>query len=222
MIKAVFFDLDETLIDASLCHSEASRMAFKKFDINYDEAKEKTQNCDFCGMRIIDIIAARLKALKIPEQQAPLKKIAAERERIFLKLVTQKAKLLPGARQALVKAKVGTETVAVVSSGTRKYIKLALKQFKLEKYVDFIVGSKDVKRGKPFPDCYQQAYQQLRPKQNIKKNEVLVVEDSANGVKAAKTAGLKILLVSLIKQRLDIKPDWQLVSLEKFDMALFN
>src|SRR5438093_1172571 len=41
MLSGVFFDLDETLIDAGGCHREASRRAFGAFGMDWDEALGK-------------------------------------------------------------------------------------------------------------------------------------------------------------------------------------
>ena len=42
MLKGVFFDLDETLIDADGCHREASHRAFAEFGMDWDEAFRRT------------------------------------------------------------------------------------------------------------------------------------------------------------------------------------
>ena len=42
MLTGVFFDLDETLIDAAGCHREASCGAFAAFGMDWDEALRRT------------------------------------------------------------------------------------------------------------------------------------------------------------------------------------
>jgi len=220
MIKAVFFDLDETLVDAMSCHLLASHKAFAFFDLDYDQAKQNTPEFNSMGRRINDILEVRRNALNIDEKTLPLKKLCQVREDIFLKCISQKVKLFPGARQAIIHAKKYTDIVAITSSGTRKYINLCLKKFNLKLYIDFIVGEQDVKRGKPFPDIYLKAFNLLPKKLNIKKPETLVVEDSINGVKAAQAAKLKVLFVPSKYTTGTIKADYQLSSLKKFNLIL--
>ena len=54
MLSAVFFDLDETLIDADGCHREASRRAFAAFGMDWDAALTRTG--PFFGRRMREIL----------------------------------------------------------------------------------------------------------------------------------------------------------------------
>jgi len=218
MIRAVFFDLDDTLIDAMQCHLEANAKTFRKFEISYSEIKKKIEGKDYLGMRLIEILKDMRDAVGVTEKVLPLKTLVSSREKIFLKLVNQKATLYPGARHALTNAQENGATIAVVSSGTQAFIACALKKFNLDRYVDFVVGEEDVKRGKPFPDVYEKAYRLLPKDLNISKQDCLVVEDSANGIKSAKTAGLKTVFVPSKWNSKKVRADWRLKSLKDFNL----
>lgn len=82
---------------------------------------------------------------------------------------------MPGAIDAVKLSKQKGRIVAIISSGTRKYINLALEIFDLKQYVDYIVGGEDVERGKPYPDVYQKAYSFL-PDKSIKKQNALLLK----------------------------------------------
>lgn len=216
MFKAVFFDLDETLIEAIYCHSEANKRVFKKFNIDYEEMKNKTKSIDFLGMRIVDILKKRRDVMGVKEEQLPIRKLAAEREKIFLNLVKKKATLLPGAKEALTYVKSKNKVLGVSSSGTRKYITIVLKKFNLLKFVDFIVGGEDVVKGKPNPECYLKSYSLASKIIPLKKEECLVVEDSPNGIIAAKKAGLRVCCVPFFKRNLQTEVDYQIKNLNEF------
>lgn len=218
MIKAVFFDLDETLVDVYSCHSFAFKQAFDLFNLDYQQAKKLSSNYESLGRRINEILSVRKKALNISEQTLPLNELATVREKYFLNCIKKKAKLFPGARQAVTQAKELTQAVAIVSSGTHKFINLCLTQFKLKSYIDYIVGEQDVTRGKPYPDAYLKAFNLLPQNLKINKSECLVVEDSVNGVKAAQAAGLKVVFVPSKYTKGTIKADWQLSSLTQFNL----
>lgn len=218
LFRAVFFDLDDTLVDALECHRRASREAFTKFGLDYEKAEELTKDIAVLGRRVVDILKMCKEALGCKETDLPLLKLVNKREKIFFRLLRKNARVYPGAEAALKQAKEKCEVAAVVSSGTRKYIRIALKRFRLEKYVDYIVGAEDVKRGKPEQDCYLKAFSLLPQNLGIKKKECLVVEDSLNGVQAGKAAGFRVLWVPSKYGKGKIEADWEVGSLEEFDL----
>ena len=79
--------------------------------------------------------------------------------------------------------------LCVASSSPKDNIKLVLKRHNLEMYFDFIVSGEEVTNGKPMPDIFLKAadHFQLSP------DNCFVIEDSSNGVTAAKAAGMKCI-----------------------------
>ncbi len=77
--------------------------------------------------------------------------------------------------------------VAVASSSTKEIINLILQKTELAHYFDFIVSGEDVKAGKPAPDIFLHTAKLL----GVNPGECIVIEDSENGIKAAKAAGMK-------------------------------
>jgi HAD superfamily hydrolase (TIGR01509 family) len=78
----------------------------------------------------------------------------------------------------------------VASSGTHERIEIALKTVGLyDRFAGRIFSSQDVKRGKPYPDLFLHAAEQMgaAPVASI------VVEDSPYGVEAAKAAGMTVI-----------------------------
>lgn len=59
----------------------------------------------------------------------------------------------------------------------------------LNEYFDVVLSSKDVKRGKPFPDVFLEICKAF----DVKSEETLVLEDSANGVQAALAGNLPVI-----------------------------
>ena len=66
------------------------------------------------------------------------------------------------------------------------------KKIKLNKYFDVILTKEDVKYKKPDPEVYLKIINELKIKD---KSKCLVIEDSLSGVKAAKNAGLKSIVI---------------------------
>ena len=84
MVRGVFFDLDETLIDADGCHREASRRAFAAFGMDWDEALRCTG--PFFGRRMREILQARRNALGVDELAAPVEELLVVRQEHYVNL----------------------------------------------------------------------------------------------------------------------------------------
>jgi beta-phosphoglucomutase len=82
--------------------------------------------------------------------------------------------------------------VAVVSGAARAEIEPVLAAAGLLQLVPTIVSSDDVARGKPDPEGYVRALEQL----GVGPAEAVVLEDTEAGVAAAKAAGLRCLAVA--------------------------
>lgn len=75
--------------------------------------------------------------------------------------------------------------LAIASSTSHKYINIVLDKFNLRKYFQVVVSS-DESRSKPEPDIFLLTANKL----GVKPEECVVIEDSDNGIKAAKRAGM--------------------------------
>lgn len=114
----------------------------------------------------------------------------AHYNQVAKKIYGEKAELMPHARETLSAiAELGVRQ-ALASSSYHAWIGYAMEQFDLADYFEKIVSAEDVDgAGKPAPDIYREAIRQL----NVNPDDVIVVEDSAVGVQAAKAAGLKVI-----------------------------
>jgi HAD superfamily hydrolase (TIGR01509 family) len=214
VLRGVFFDLDETLIDAGGCHREASRRAFAAFGMDWDEALRRTGS--FFGRRMREILAARRDALGVDESAAPLEELLARREKHYVDLFPAGVCLLPGARAALLSVRDRGAIAAIVSSSSRATIVLTVEHYGLSRLVGFVVGGDDVERGKPDPECYDVAFDRLQSLRSAAKRECLVVEDSSVGVTAARAAGLPVCLIPRYPLAESVTPDYTLGSLWEF------
>jgi HAD superfamily hydrolase (TIGR01509 family) len=81
--------------------------------------------------------------------------------------------------------------VALASSAHPAVIAAALEATGLTDVFSVMVSSDEVAHGKPAPDVYLEAARRL----DVYPQDCLVVEDSLNGVRAAKAAGMTVVLV---------------------------
>jgi HAD superfamily hydrolase (TIGR01509 family) len=110
--------------------------------------------------------------------------------------------LLPGVEAFIKQANDLGLPMAVASSSSAEWVIGHLERFRLRHYFKSVVTSEDVQHVKPEPDLYLLALQNL----GLSNVSVLAFEDSPNGIKAAKAAGLHCLAVpNLITREMDLQ-----------------
>ena len=100
------------------------------------------------------------------------------------------APIIDGA-PAQVRRIAATRPVAIASSSHREVIAAAMAALDLRDVLGAVVSSDEVPLGKPEPDVYLLAASRL----GVAPDRCLVVEDSLNGVRAGKAAGMTVALV---------------------------
>lgn len=113
----------------------------------------------------------------------------AEMEDRFVARV-EEVSLKPGALSLLNEAR-GRLPVGLASSSTRRLIDTILRRFDLAGHFIATVSGREVPRAKPFPDVYLRAAQLL----GVEPAACLALEDSRNGTRAARAAGMKVIAV---------------------------
>ena len=101
--------------------------------------------------------------------------------------------MLPGVMEYLQDAKRLGLKLAIASSSSHTWVDTHAKRLGIFEYFDKVICKDDVPAGrtKPNPDLFLLALDQLK----VQKNEAIVFEDSPNGVKAAKSAGIFVVAV---------------------------
>jgi len=86
--------------------------------------------------------------------------------------------------------------LAIASGAPIEFLETSIKMFSLEGIFDLIISGDQVLRGKPCPDILFYAFAKAQEKKpEIRMADCVVIEDSLNGVLAAKRAGMRCLLV---------------------------
>jgi HAD superfamily hydrolase (TIGR01509 family) len=92
---------------------------------------------------------------------------------------------MPGVEDLLDELHAANVPAAVATSGTRQYADHVLTRLDLKRRFRFVLTADDIQRGKPDPEVYLLAARRL----GIAPSRMLVLEDSANGCRAAVAAG---------------------------------
>src|SRR5207244_3268628 len=98
--------------------------------------------------------------------------------------------LIDGAREA-VESLAARWPLAVASSSNRELIDLVLELSGMATHFAATVSSEEVPHGKPAPDVYLEATRRLGADPSASAG----VEDSGNGIRAAKAAGMKTIAI---------------------------
>jgi HAD superfamily hydrolase (TIGR01509 family) len=99
--------------------------------------------------------------------------------------------LLPGVRERIAEARARALGTAVASSSTAAWVGGWLEHHVLAAEIDVVCTRDDVARVKPAPDLFLLAAARL----GVEAAECVVFEDSPNGIRAARAAGMRCVAV---------------------------
>ena len=181
MIKALIFDFDGLILDTETPVYLSWVEIFQRFGL--------TLPFDDWTSIIGTSAAEHFDPFDRLEAQFNLnldrKKLSAERMAFELSLVINNP-ILPGVKELIDAAQKDNLKLAVASSSSCDWVKGHLKRLKLIHYFDVICCSDDVPRTKPDPALFLLALEHLK----LESKETIVLEDSPNGITAAKRANI--------------------------------
>ncbi|HEY6571183.1 MAG TPA: HAD family phosphatase [Candidatus Limnocylindrales bacterium] len=182
---AVLFDLDGVLVDSEPWWNDV-RIAFAGAHGRRwtDDDHHAVMGANSRGWAITMRDRLELDGMNLDTIQDAVVAGVVERYR------TEPPPVIPGATEA-VRRIAAQVPVAIASSAHPDVIAAAIDALGLRDVLGAIVSSDDVPHGKPSPDVYLAAASQL----GVEPARCLVVEDSVNGVKAGKAAGMFVVLV---------------------------
>lgn len=182
-MKAVIFDMDGVLVDSQPYHFKADIDTMAEYGVIKDQKFYEA----FAGT----LTDNRMRTLRdMFGLDVPAEELIEKREKMILDIMANEdIKPVSGIPELLRSIKALGLKTAVASSSGIELIKLVLDRLGIAVYFDSITSGNDVKRGKPSPDIFLLAAERI----GVNPRDCFVVEDSENGVKAAKSAGMKAL-----------------------------
>jgi len=208
--KTVLWDMDGVISDSYSLHFAAWQEIFARRSVEFT-------NEDFAGLfgSRNDSIIGSVMGKQPPGRN--VKSMVREKEEAFRRRATGRIKPFPGVIPLLNALKKGNFKLGLVSSAPMDNIDLALGELDLAGTFNCIVSGQDVdvSESKPSPQMYLLAAERL----GTAPGNCVVIEDSALGVKAAKTAGMKCLAVTNAHHRQELQEADRVVdSLENVDL----
>lgn len=194
MIKLVIFDVDGTLVDSEVVFVKA---AIKNMEVNGYNIPMSA----IMGIIGQNRIAGRKLIESTQDDSFDYDKYIEDYEKIRSEILeNEPLKLKKGALNILNYCKEHNIKMAIATSTYREKQIKVLTNLGIIGYFDYMVFGDEIKNSKPAPDIYLKVYEHY----NLDKDEMIIYEDSNNGILSGYNAGIKVVY---IKDIVDVKEE---------------
>jgi len=183
VIAAFVFDLDGVLIDSEQVWDDAREQLARERGGRWHENAQR----DMMGMSSNEWSRYMHDTIGLPEPPDEINREVVER---LASTYREHLPVIDGAREA-VERMAARWPLGVASSSNRELIELVLELLDVSQLFAATVSSEEVGRGKPAPDVYLEAARRL----DVDPANAAAVEDSHNGILAARAAGMCVLAI---------------------------
>ena len=183
---SVVFDMDGVIVDNRAFHFRAWEAFAHEHGLPFDPEFFKNH---LFGRVNRDILLGLFKG-NLNDQDAPL--YAQEKESLYRKLYKGHVRPAGGLVRFLKALRAAEVTMAVATAAPRVNLDFVLDEADLRPYFDALVDIGAVRRGKPAPDLYLKAAEELRRRPE----DCVAFEDSYPGVESALAAGMRVVGVT--------------------------
>ncbi|MDD5127282.1 MAG: HAD family phosphatase [Dehalococcoidales bacterium] len=188
-LRAAIWDMDGVIADTAQYHFASWQNVFHRRGAFFTAEDFKHH----FGQRNDTIIRDTIPKVT-PED---LETIIREKEEYFRSHVAGNVRPLPGAIEMMHALREHGVTMAIASSSPPENIRLILESLGIYDLFHAIVFGREVKEGKPSPQCYLLAAEKL----GVKPENCVVFEDAVAGVKGARRGGMKCVALTTTHPR---------------------
>lgn len=176
-IKAVIFDMDGVIVESEFRNYKAKLKVLEPFGVSFDYEYYS----QFPGNSNLIVWEKIIDDFKLNTTAEQMHKVdLAVRD----ELIKEEGHIEIDGAVDLIKRLSKKYVLALASGSPEHIIKDAIKQLEIEKYFKFVISGESIENCKPAPDIFLITAENL----GILPQNCAVIEDSANGVKAAKSA----------------------------------
>ncbi len=180
MIKNIIFDFDGVLVDSEILVAKA----FAKYLLNFGIETNEKEFASYAGKKTVQVIEILSEKYSIKDQQKFFDDIMEIANNIYKKELTT----VKGAYEFVSNSKLN---LYIGSNSMKDRILDGLERVELSQYFksEQVYSFDLVDKPKPNPDIYLKALED----NNLNKNQTIIIEDSAVGVTAGVSAGIKVI-----------------------------
>ena len=196
MLRAVIFDFNGIIVDDEPIHFELFRRVLNEEGIKLTKEEYYAR---YLGFDDRGAFTAAYREHAQPLQQPKLDELIERKAAYYQEGIKTKMKVFPGVER-LIPNLARELPLAIASGALRNEIEIILSSIGLFDAFRAIVSAEDVSRGKPEPEIFVKALAQLNTSLDgeapIRASHCLVIEDSKEGIRGARQAGMKCLAVT--------------------------
>jgi HAD superfamily hydrolase (TIGR01509 family) len=197
-LQALLFDVDGTLADTEEVHRQAFNEAFKAAGLDWVWSPERYHE-------LLSVTGGKERIRHYLQQQQPgsdlpadtdtfIAGLHADKTSIYVsKMTAGRVPLRPGVDRLIREAREKGLRLAIVTTTTPANVGALFRHSFGEHeddWFELVAAGNVVPRKKPAPDIYDYALSRL----GLSAGDCLALEDSANGLKSARAAGLDVLI----------------------------
>jgi HAD superfamily hydrolase (TIGR01509 family) len=184
-VRSVVFDLDGLMIDSEPLFEESARRLLARRGI----ALQRPVLCAMMGTPARQALQIFRDGHGLSET---VEELRTESSRLFYEILGEEpVRLLPGVVELLERLERKGMPRAIATSSSRRYLERILAPYGLLERFAFSLTCDDVIHGKPHPEIYERVAARF----GHSAAEMVVLEDSPNGLRAAKAAGARCIIV---------------------------
>lgn len=208
-IRGLIFDMDGVIVESEPLHLIAYQRILAQFEVSYTAL----DNREFLGKKDIVVADTLIKRHGLPHSPDTF---VEEKEIILADLIKTEGTARPGLHSILDMARELSLPLGVASSATMPTIQLVVDTLNIRHYFQTLTSGDEVRHGKPAPDVFLLAASRL----GVAPDACLVIEDTINGVKAAKAAGMFCIAIpcETTMHQDHAEADMRLLSLDEIDL----
>jgi len=192
-IEAVIFDMDGVLIDSEPLWRIAMIKGFNEIDIEFTE-----EDCrKTTGMRFKEVVEHWFNHHNITHSTPTQLNDSVINH--LIDLINAQGKVMDGVSELLDFLKVKQYPLGLATSSNHALVDAVLQKTQIKPYFSSVTSAEFLKYGKPHPEVFLKCAAELA----VHPKNCLVIEDSVNGVKAGKAAGMTVIAVPDIEHKND-------------------